>query len=106
MKKNKNKNFWIISLILAFAFVANNANAGTRGLIQQIKQKVEYIKDKPSIVFLITKDSNNYEADKTIPIFAEMLRSNMAMMSPYFWVKVIMVLIVIPAWKLLQQLTC
>src|SRR6476659_6894505 len=68
------KNFWIISIILSFAFVANNVNEGTRGVIQQLKKKVEYLKDKPSIVFLITKDSNNYEADKTIPVLAEMLR--------------------------------
>lgn len=30
--------------------------------------------DKPHIVFLISKDPNNYEADKTIPGFAELLR--------------------------------
>ena len=29
---------------------------------------------KPHIVFLITKDTNNYEADITIPVFAEKLR--------------------------------
>ena len=67
---NKQK-ILIITIILLFAFVTNNGSVGTKVLIQQ---KAEYIKKKPSIVFLITKDSNNYEADKTIPVFAEMLR--------------------------------
>jgi type 1 glutamine amidotransferase len=70
---NKQKSL-VIMIILFFAFIANNASAGTKYLIKQIRQKVEYIKEKPSVVFLITKDSNNYEADKTIPVFAEMLR--------------------------------
>ena len=70
---NKQKSL-LIPIILLFAFVANNASAETKYLIKQIKQKVEFIKEKPSIVFLITKDTNNYEAHKTIPVFAEMLR--------------------------------
>ena len=70
---NKQKSL-VIMAVLLFGFIANNAYAGTKYLIKQIKQKVEHIKEKPSIVFLITKDSNNYEADKTIPVFAEMLR--------------------------------
>jgi type 1 glutamine amidotransferase len=74
MKKYKTKNFLIVSIILLFAFVANNTCARTKNLIQQIKQSVESIAKKPSLVFLITKDTNNYEADKTVPIFAEMLR--------------------------------
>ena len=64
----------IVTIILLFAFVANNASAGAKELIQQIKQKVEYMKKKPSIVFLITRDTNNYEAHKTVPLFAELLR--------------------------------
>lgn len=31
---------------------------------------------KPSVVFLITKDTNNYEAHKTIPKFAELLEKD------------------------------
>jgi type 1 glutamine amidotransferase len=63
----------ITPIILLFAFVANTF-AGSKELVQQIKQKAEYREEKPSIVFLITKDSNNYEAHNTIPLFAEMLR--------------------------------
>ncbi|MEP6595226.1 MAG: ThuA domain-containing protein [Ginsengibacter sp.] len=63
----------IITGMLLFVFVAINGSAATKDLVQQIKQKVEEIKKKPSIVFLITKDSNNYEAHNTVPLFAEML---------------------------------
>ncbi len=64
----------IITIILLFAFAANNASAGAKELIQQIEYKAECIKKKPHIVFLITEDSNNYEAHKTVPRFAEMLK--------------------------------
>jgi type 1 glutamine amidotransferase len=69
---NKQK-ILIVPIILLFAFVAN-ASAGAKELIHEIKQKTEYGDEKPSIVFLITKDSNNYEAHNTVPLFAEMLR--------------------------------
>jgi type 1 glutamine amidotransferase len=52
----------------------NTLSVQAKEFDQPIKQKTKYLKKKPSIVFLITKDSNNYEADKTIPVFAEMLR--------------------------------
>jgi type 1 glutamine amidotransferase len=69
---NKQKNL-IVTIILLFAFVMNNATAGTKELIQQAKQKAEYMAKKPRIVFLITKDTNNYEAHNTVPRFAETL---------------------------------
>jgi len=69
---SKTKNL-IVTIILLFSFVTNNAFAGAKELVQQIQQKVEYMKKKPFIVFLITKDTNNYEADKTVPLFAEIL---------------------------------
>lgn len=67
------QNTLIITIILLIAFAVNNAYAETQGLIQQIKQKIEDVNRKPRIVFLITEDPNNYEAHKTVPIFAEML---------------------------------
>ena len=60
------------AIFLLFAFVAN-ASAGAKEFIEQIKQKTEHIEKPPSIVFLITKDSNNYEAHNTVPLFADML---------------------------------
>jgi len=63
----------IVTIILLFAFVTNNASAGANELMQQIKQKAESTAKKPRIVFLITKDTNNYEAHNTVPRFAETL---------------------------------
>ncbi|MBS1746492.1 MAG: ThuA domain-containing protein, partial [Bacteroidetes bacterium] len=40
--------------------------------VQHIHQGTENLKKKPYIVFLITEDTNNYEAHKTIPLFADM----------------------------------
>ena len=71
MAAYKQKILFIL-IFLLFAFVAN-ASAGTKEFIQQREQKTEYIEKKPSIVFLITKDSNNYEAHNTVPLFADML---------------------------------
>ena len=73
---NTQKNL-ILSIILLFVFVSHITSAGAQGLIQQIKQKLEYVKKKPVIVFLISKDSNNYEAHKTVPRFAEMLNRDL-----------------------------
>ncbi len=70
---NKQRNL-IMTIVLLFAFVANNASVEAKKSIQGIEQKVEYKKNEPSIVFLITEDSNNYEAHKTVPRFAEMLK--------------------------------
>jgi type 1 glutamine amidotransferase len=74
MSAPNKQNTLIITIIVLFAFITNNASARAKELIQQVKQKAGYIEKKPSIVFLVTKDSNNYEAHNTIPLFAEMLR--------------------------------
>ena len=72
MKEYHQQKNLVITIILLFAFVMSN-NAGAKKSIQPIKQKTEYMAKKPRIVFLITKDTNNYEADKTVPRFAETL---------------------------------
>jgi len=69
---NQQKNL-IITIILLFAFVMNNTSVGAKKLILPIKQKAEYMAKKPRIVFLITRDTNNYEAHNTVPRFAETL---------------------------------
>jgi type 1 glutamine amidotransferase len=51
----------LIAIVLLGAVLANTAFAEKRA-------------KKTHIVFLITKDTNNYEADITIPVFAEKLR--------------------------------
>lgn len=61
-------------IVLIFAFLANIAHAGAKEIIQQIRQEAGNVFKKPLIVFLISKDTNNYEAHKTIPVFAEMLQ--------------------------------
>jgi len=63
----------LITIILLFAFVMSNASGEAKKSIQPIKQKAEYMAKKPHIVFLITKDTNNYEAHNTVPRFAETL---------------------------------
>jgi len=63
----------IVTITLLFAFVTNNASAGANELMQPIKQKAESTVKKPRIVFLITKDTNNYEAHNTVPRLAEIL---------------------------------
>ena len=51
----------ILIALLLIAMIANVVDA-------------EQPAKKPHVVFLITKDTNNYEADITIPVFAEKLR--------------------------------
>ena len=72
MKVCHQQKNWVITIILLFAFVMSNT-AGAKKSIQSIKQKTEYMAKKPRIVFLITKDTNNYEAHNTMPQFAETL---------------------------------
>src|SRR6185436_18943289 len=72
MKVYHQQKSLVITIILFFAFVMSNT-VGAKKSIQPIKQKTEYMAKKPRIVFLITKDTNNYEADKTVPRFAETL---------------------------------
>jgi hypothetical protein len=73
MAAHSKHNTLIITIILLFGFAVDNASAETQGLIHRIRQKVEDVNKAPHIVFLITKDPNNYEAHKTVPIFAGML---------------------------------
>lgn len=72
MQAFKKRKFWIISLMLLFAWVANNAFIRGKESDTEI-MKVDINRKRPSIVFLVTKDTNNYEAHKTVPKFAEML---------------------------------
>ena len=69
---NQQKNL-VITIILLFALVMNNTSAVAGKSIQPLKQKTTHIAKKPRIVFLITKDTNNYEAHKTVPRLAETL---------------------------------
>jgi type 1 glutamine amidotransferase len=70
-KKQGNLMLAILSL---FAFLLDSADAVAKDSPKIINQKTIKIKRKPRIVFLITKDTLNYEADKTIPQFSEMLK--------------------------------
>ena len=58
--------FWFIPVLAFLAWIT--INAFTEANVSNVE-----INKKPSIVFLITKDTNNYEAHKTVPIFAAML---------------------------------
>lgn len=60
------RGFWLIPLLACITWAALNAFAEANVSAAEIKKK-------PSIVFLVTKDTNNYEADRTVPKFAEFL---------------------------------
>ncbi len=60
-----------VSILIVFGLLVNNWSLMAKDTIQ--KNKIEKMK-KTKIVFLITKDPDNYEADKTVPRFAETLR--------------------------------
>ena len=60
------KKFWFVPLIALLSWAAINAFVEANVTSAEIKKK-------PSIVFLVTEDTNNYEAHKTIPKFAELL---------------------------------
>lgn len=51
--------------------------AGCFNSTNQENQKPNTLNNKSNIVFLISEDPDNYEAHKTIPVFAEMLREKM-----------------------------
>lgn len=66
-----NKGFKKISPLKAFAMLVFlvslfDASSGIADLLPK--------KDKPHVVFLISEDPDNYEATRTIPVFAEKLR--------------------------------
>ena len=62
----------LLSCIFVFALLVKTDNAVSNDLSPLRGQHTDTIKKK-KIVFLITKDPDNYEADKTVPIFAGML---------------------------------
>lgn len=70
---NKQKNL-ILAIILLLPFAVINLSAKPKETFAHVKQETEYKKRKPHIVFLITEDVDNYEAHKTVPRFAEMLK--------------------------------
>ena len=74
MTTNRKSNPLIGTIVLIIAIVTYNMPVAANRVKQQMKQKIDAVKEKPHIVFLITKDSLNYEAHKTIPEFAEMLK--------------------------------
>lgn len=64
---------FLLSVLFAFILLPDNNTLMATGIYTLQKNKIEKMK-KAKIVFLITKDPDNYEADKTIPRFAEILR--------------------------------
>lgn len=60
------QNFWFILLVVFFSWVSISAFTKTGVNRAEVGKK-------SSIVFLVTEDTNNYEAHKTIPIFAELI---------------------------------
>lgn len=68
----KHSSLLFVSMLI-FMFFVKAAGTVTKNLDQLKKQNAENMKKK-RIVFLITKDPDNYYADETIPSFAEMLK--------------------------------
>ena len=66
-----NHKILYVSILMAFGLLVNNGRLMAKDTNPQ--NKMEKMK-KAKIVFIITKDPDNYEADKTVPVFAEMLR--------------------------------
>lgn len=67
----KARLFMIICLLIITQIVAGFTS------LTPINHKPNTLNKKPHLVFLITEDPDNYEAHKTIPVFAEMLRKKM-----------------------------
>lgn len=63
------------AILFIFALFVNYGNLAAKDLNEHHYHKFEKTK-KPNIVFLVTKDTNNYEAHKTVPVFAKMLKEN------------------------------
>lgn len=62
-----------VSILMALGLLVNNGSLMAKDIHRLQKNETEKMK-KAKIVFLITKDPDNYEADKTVPRFAEILR--------------------------------
>lgn len=69
--KQYRRLFFSATLILLYAGTSASKSHLGHG---ERSQGIDTSKEAPSIVFLITQDINNYEAHKTVPVFAEMLR--------------------------------
>jgi type 1 glutamine amidotransferase len=70
LKRHKS---YLLIILFAFTSLANSTPLMAKGIYPLQKNKIEKMK-KAKIVFLITEDPDNYEAHKTVPHFAEMLR--------------------------------
>ena len=64
----------LFAVVSGFIFLVKNDAAAAKNVNQPLNQKVENMKEKKKIVFLISEDPDNYEAHKTVPKFAGMLR--------------------------------
>lgn len=69
----KHRSLLLVSMLI-FIFFVNNPITVAKDLNQLKSQNVEKMKKKQKIVFLITEDPDNYDAHKTVPQFAEMLK--------------------------------
>ena len=73
MEVLKHHKSYLLTMLFALVLLANSKPLVAGDIHQLRNYHMEKVK-KAKIVFLITKDPDNYEADKTIPRFAEMLR--------------------------------
>ncbi len=69
--RKQGKNL-LLGVLFIFVLFGNNRNLVAKDICGPQNSMHEKTK-KSKIVFLITKDPNNYEADKTVPVFAKML---------------------------------
>ncbi|MEO8962593.1 MAG: hypothetical protein ABI325_11970, partial [Ginsengibacter sp.] len=76
MKIFRSHKILYLSTLIVFSLLVNNCSLMAKDIHQNKLNKKNMIEKmkKAKIVFLITKDPDNYEADKTVPLFAEMLR--------------------------------
>ncbi|MEP7257717.1 MAG: ThuA domain-containing protein [Flavitalea sp.] len=71
MKLGIHSRLWLAG-VFVFALLVKTDSAVSNDQFPLQARNVDTIKKK-KIVFLITKDPDNYEADKTVPLFADML---------------------------------
>jgi type 1 glutamine amidotransferase len=65
----------LLVVLVIYWVLAGSFMASAKNIDQPQSQKADIYKKKFKIVFLITKDTFNYQAHKTVPVFAEMLRN-------------------------------
>lgn len=73
MKIFRSYKIFLLSCLITVSLLVNSSSLIAKDINQLKKAKIEKMK-KVKIVFLITKDPDNYEADKIVPRFIEMLR--------------------------------